>query len=147
MIRQASGGNHAAAVIVGSLNGVPPLAFTARGALVRQHLEIVVTQTIFNDTSEEHRLTARSILKQISGNWKGLVQEVLASLAAANRFVFLPNAKRALQTRAFTPRSIDLDNESIQTQIKMFCSLIESLHGDVQASRTLRNIVSSVQTG
>ncbi len=125
---------------------VPPLAFTARGALVRQPLEIAVTQTMSNDPSAENRLMARSILKQISTNWKGLVHEALAGLAAANRFVFLPNAKRALQTRAFTPRSIDLDNRSIQSQIKMFCSLIESLHGEVESARGLQNIVRSVET-
>jgi hypothetical protein len=89
----------------------------------------------------------KSTLKQISENWKGLAQEVLAGLAAANRFVFLPNEKRRLQTSAFTPRSIDLDNKLIQTQIKMFCSLIESLHGDVEFARGLRNIVRSVETG
>lgn len=125
---------------------IPPLVFTARRILARKPLEAFIAHTMWESPSAENWLTVEMVLTRISKSCGGLLREILNGLTEANRFVFLPDEKRRFRTRAFTPRSIDLGNASVRTQIKKFCSLIESLHGDVDCTRRLRNIVGSVET-
>ncbi len=125
---------------------IPPIVLNVRQLLVRKPLEIAVTQMMSSKPSARDWLMVKEMMNQISHNWEPLVKEVLSGLEAANRFVFLPNEERRSQTRVFTSRSIDLRNKSVQMQIKSFCSLIESLHGDIEYARRLRNVVASVET-
>lgn len=124
---------------------IPPVAFSVRNILVRRPLEIAVTHLICKEPTAREWLAVKETLKQISQDWKPLLDEVLNGLMAANEFVFLPNEKRRSLTQAFTHRSMDLGNKSVQAQIKYFCLLIESLHGEVEWSRSLRGIVKSME--